>query len=61
MNLKKAKKIRKEARNQIGSGIKALSNITRSRPKFIPKSIWVLLYLPLFKYKHLKYFKKHID
>lgn len=54
MNSKQAKKIRKEVRKQVGTGLDALKNIVRPRPRWIPKFIWALLYLPLFGRKYLK-------
>lgn len=58
MNAKTAKKIRKEtrkvAREEFGTGIKMLNKLMRKRPKFVPKFIWVLIYLPLFRFKHIK-------
>ena len=65
MNTKKAKKLRKYARKQvkeeIGEGLQALGEITRSRPKWIPKRIWILAYLPLFPRKYLAMIYKHMQ
>ena len=60
MSGKQAKKIRKEVRKQMGDRFEALSTITRPRPKWIPKRIWVLFYLPLFKRKYLKLIYKNL-
>lgn len=65
MNSKKAKKLRKYARKQVnnnlGEGFEALSNITRTRPRWIPKWIWILAYLPLFPRKYLRLVYKHMQ
>jgi hypothetical protein len=64
MNLKQAKKLRKEARRRIdeviGTGAEAFGKLARKRPKHFPKFIWILLYVPLFKFKHLKTVYKYI-
>lgn len=64
MNAKKAKKLRKEARRYsevlIGEGFEAVGNLIRSRPKWIPKILWILLYVPLFKVKYLKIVYKNL-
>ena len=64
MNSKKAKKIKKYARQQVkmefGEGMEILQQITRTRPKWIPKRVWVLAYLPLFPRKYLKVLYKHM-
>lgn len=53
MSIKKAKKIRKEIRNEVRklypSGVEVLQKLIRPRPKYCPKFIWILLYMPLFK------------
>lgn len=54
------KKIRKEVRRELGQGIAVLNTLIRHRPKFIPKYIWILLYLPLFKIKTIKYLYENI-
>lgn len=64
MSQKKTKKTRKEIRKavraNIGEGAEALSTIVRKRPKVVPKFLWIILYLPLFKRKYLKYIYKNI-
>lgn len=64
MNSKQAKKIRKETRKSFkanfGEGMEVLQMITRKRPKWCPKRIWVLLYIPLFPRKYIKVLYKHI-
>jgi hypothetical protein len=65
MSQSKTKKFRKEVRRVVdanfGIGMEALSNITRPRPRWCPKVVWMLAYVPLFKkqclhliYKHMK-------
>jgi hypothetical protein len=65
MNTKKAKKLRKYARKQVkfelGEGMEALAQITRPRPRWIPKRVWILTYLPLFPRKYLPLVYKHMD
>lgn len=65
MSAKQVKKNRKEVRRvwkkNFGTGLEALSNITRKRPKWIPKNVWVLIYWPLFPKAYLPAIKKHID
>lgn len=57
MNARNAKKLRREARRQVnenfGSGMEALAHLTRERPQWIPKWIWILAYVPLFKRQYL--------
>lgn len=64
MNGKVAKKIRKETRRRVdrnfGAGMEALGKITRQRPRWIPKQLWILLYLPLFEKKYLGAVYKHM-
>ncbi len=64
MNGKKAKMMRKEVRSHIkagiGDGMNILNRFTRQRPKYIPKIIWIILYLPIIKIRYVKYFIKHI-
>lgn len=64
MNSKLVKKIRKEtrreAKKQFGAGIEILRGMVRTRHKFIPRALWVLLFLPLFKTKYLKTIYKYI-
>lgn len=65
MNSKTAKKLKKYTRQQVnhnlGEGMAALAEITRSRPKWIPKRIWILAYLPLFPRKYLRIVYKHMQ
>lgn len=65
MNEKHAKKVRRMVRAQVkeevGEGIAALQKIVRKRPRYIPKALWALLYLPLFKAKYLKFIFKYIQ
>ena len=60
MNAKKAKKLRKHLRKEIGQGMQVLNKLIRKRPKWIPKYIWILFYLPLFKVDNLKHIYKTI-
>jgi hypothetical protein len=64
MSQSKSKKLRKEVRREVGKkytqGIATLGEIVRPRPKWIPKRIWILAYLPLFKRKHLKLIYRQI-
>lgn len=58
MNQKKTKKLRKEirreARNLWGEASEVLGTLIRARPKYIPRFLWILLYVPIFKTKTLK-------
>ena len=64
MNAKKAKKFRKEVRRRVdqnfGVGLQALNHIIRPRPKWIPKRLWIIVYMPLFKKKYRDLILKHI-
>lgn len=64
MNQKKAKKFRKEVRRRVdenfGAGMQSLVHILRKRPQWVPKRLWVLLYLPLFPKKYIKVIYKYI-
>lgn len=64
MSQKQSKKYRKEVRRTVdknlGIGFDALSNIVRSRPQWIPKKIWLILYLPLFPRKYMYLLNKYI-
>jgi hypothetical protein len=65
MSNKAIKRNRKEmkriVRASIGDGMESLASITRKRPKWIPKRIWVLAYLPLFPRKYLHLIYKQLD
>ena len=65
MNSKKAKKFRKVVRKRVdenlGIGFQALSGIIRVRPKWIPKFIYILALLPLFKIKYIKKIYKYME
>lgn len=65
MSGKQTKRYRKEVRRRVddnlGVGLEALNKITRKRPSFISKKIWILFYLPLFKRKYLGIISKNID
>lgn len=58
MNNKLSKKNRKLIRTALdkkfGEGMEALAICVRPRPKWIPRKIWILAYVPLFKKKYLK-------
>lgn len=58
MNSKIVKKLRKEARRQVnvnfGEGMEAMNKLIRLRPSFVPRFIWILLYVPLFRVKYLR-------
>lgn len=45
---------KKETRKILGDGINVMHTMIRQRPNWIPKFIWIVLYLPLFKVKTLK-------
>lgn len=51
---KQNKYLRKEARKTIGGIFDVLSKITRERPKYIPKFIWIIPCLFFFKRKFWK-------
>ena len=65
MSQKKDKKFRKEVKRQVnsnfGEGMKALSNIIRKRPQWVPKKVWVVLYMPLFEKKYWGIILRYID
>jgi len=54
MSGKQAKKLRKEARKIMGNSFESLNKITRARPRWIPKWVWIWFYWPLFPKKYLK-------
>ncbi len=58
MNQKKTKKARKEYRRQArilwGEANEVLGTLIRPRPKYIPRFLWILLYIPIFKSKTIK-------
>lgn len=47
------KQVKKTVKENFGEGFELLSKIVRPRPRWIPKRIWILFYLPLFKKKHV--------
>ncbi len=61
MSTKQAKIIRKEFRRMVGGSMETLNKITRKRPWFFPKFVWVIFYLPLFRARHLKEVYKHMQ
>lgn len=64
MNSKQSKKVRqrvrREARALWGEGLEALGALIRKRPTWCPRVLWILLYVPLFKWKTLKLFYRHL-
>jgi hypothetical protein len=64
MNTKTAKKIRKyvrqEAQKKFENGVNILGDLVHKRPKAIPKCIWLLLYIPLFKRKAWRFLYRYI-
>lgn len=64
MSQSKTKKFRKEVRRVVdanfGVGMQALSNIIRPRPRWIPKAVWILVYVPLFEKRYLHLIYKHM-
>ena len=64
MSQKQTKKNRQEVkravRKQIGEGMEAMSGALRTRPRFIPKWIWILAYIPAFKRRYLGIIYKHM-
>lgn len=65
MSQKKIKRFRKETRRvlkeEYGEGLDMLKQITRPRPKWIPKRVWVWVYLPLFERKYLHFILSNLD
>jgi hypothetical protein len=65
MSKKNDKKLRREVRAQVrynyGEGLEALSRFVRPRPWWIPKRIWVLLYLPVFPARFVRIIEDTID
>lgn len=64
MSQSQTKKYRKEVRRVVnanfGQGMEALSNIVRQRPRYVPKFVWVLVYVPLFPRQYLRLIYKHM-
>ena len=64
MSNKFFKKIRKEARKEtaerLGEGIDILRTMIKPKPKYCPKFIWILFYIPLFKKSAVKYIYKNL-
>lgn len=58
---KRRKEIRRVVNRNFGEGIKSLANIVRPRPRWIPKRLWVLVYIPLFPKKYRRYILEAID
>lgn len=65
MSKKNDKKLRREVRTQVrenyGEGLQALGKFVRRRPRWIPKRIWVLLYLPIFPARFVRIIERTID
>lgn len=57
---KNRKEVRKAVKANMGEGMEALSTMVRRRPKVVPKFLWIIFYLPLFKRKYLKMIYKSI-
>lgn len=64
MSQRAIKRNRKEVRRAVdknfGIGMEALGNLTRLRPKWIPKRVWILVYAPLFKREYLGAVLRHM-
>lgn len=64
MNSKTLKKIRKaardEAREALGEGVGALSVFVHKRPRWCPRFVFIVLYMPLFRPKVWRLIYKHI-
>jgi hypothetical protein len=64
MSSKLFKKIRKaartEAREAVGEGIGALSHYIHKRPKWCPRFVFIVLYMPIFKKKLWHVIYKHL-
>lgn len=64
MSEKQIKRARKEIKKTViqnfGVGMEQLSHIVRKRPRWIPKSIWMLAYAPLFSKKYRRIIRKYI-
>ena len=64
MSQSQTKKFRKEVKRQVnanfGVGMSALSNIVRERPRWIPRAVWILAYVPLFPRQYIRLIYKHM-
>lgn len=64
MSQRQTKKARKEIRRRVdenfGVGMEALSNLIRPRPRWIPRWVWIVAYVPLFQKKYLRHVYKHM-
>ncbi len=64
MSQRQSKKFRKEVRKVVdanfGVGMKALANIVRPKPSYVPKWVWIVVYVPLFPWKYLHLIYKHM-
>jgi hypothetical protein len=64
MSQKQTKKTRQEVRRavkkQIGEGMEAVAIAMYDRPRFIPKWIWIGVYVPAFKWRYLGVIYKHM-
>jgi hypothetical protein len=53
MSNKQSKKVRKVIKSEIKklypSGVEVLQKLIKQRPKYCPKFIWILLFMPIFK------------
>ena len=65
MSQKKDKRFRKEVRRRVdanfGVGMQALAQLVRQRPRWIPKAVWILVYVPLFERKYIRLIYKHMQ
>lgn len=57
---KNRKEIRRAVNTNFGEGLAALSNLVTPRPRWIPKWLWIIAYLPLFKWKYVGLIYKHL-
>jgi hypothetical protein len=57
---KHRKEVRKAVRENIGEGLAVLSNMVRERPKYVPRWMWIVVYMPLFSRKYIKYIYKYM-
>lgn len=60
-----AKKLRKYARKEVNAkyqnGLILLKSMIRPKPKYCPKFLWILFYLPIFKKNTIRHIYKSLE
>lgn len=51
---------KREARKQVGEGLEALGKLIYARPRYVPKFLFILLFVPAFTPRALRILWKHL-